>query len=189
MALPDGGERRTGSTGTPRETETPRNRQAMRPNRFLPKERPGHFPGRFPILFGRIPENIWLFFAPMRTPSLAEESGTEGRRPDAPRPFARLPRNLYAGNRNENPQERACARGGNHGTDRTHVADRHHEGEGADPKGDDRGVRRAGLLRRPRGDQELLQGGPRKGACRPPRPHRRGGRRLNDGARGPGAAR
>src|SRR3990172_10709734 len=80
MALPDGGERRTGSTGTPRETETPRNRQAMRPNRFLPKERPRHFPGRFPILFGRIPENIWWFFPLMGTPFLAEESEKEGNR-------------------------------------------------------------------------------------------------------------
>src|SRR4030066_2058205 len=85
MALPDGGVRRTGSTGTPRETEAPRNRQAMRPNRFLPKERPRHFPGRFPILFGRIPEKIWLFFAPMRTRSLSEESEKEGNRLVYPR--------------------------------------------------------------------------------------------------------
>src|SRR4030067_132488 len=142
MALPDGGERRTGSTRTPRETETPRNRQAIRPNPFLPKERSHCFPTVSLSSSAGI-RKIFGFFLARGNAFLRRRIRKEGRHlghRDSRRTLARLPRNLYAGNRTEQPQERACERGGSHGTDRAHVADRHHEGERASPQGVDAGV-------------------------------------------------
>src|SRR5450830_334817 len=49
-------------------------------------------------------------------------------------------------------------KGGSHGTDRAHIPHPHHSRERPDPKGADRRFLGTGLLRRPRRDQEFLQG-------------------------------